>query len=330
MNTYRFFTSTLIGRIGILIFVWMVFAIGNPDYASMNNLYAMLEGFALVGLIAAGLAATMIVGELDLSVGSVAAVAGIIAVKTSHLGLVGCVALTVALAIVYGIVQGYIVGKTGINSLVFTIATLIGMRGVAYALAPTPVQMPLARLTMSDALMQRLWIFSPFSIITLIVLTAIGLVFAYTTWGRELYAFGGGRNEARAAGLSTMRPLILAFGISGGCAGLAGAMASLKSGAAAPFSFEALLLTGVTAALVGGISLYGGRGTMFGVGIGILTVQFLVSGFSSIGAPTYVGSLATGTLLLVVLLVEFLTDSPQVKEWRTRRAFAKRLAAAPA
>lgn len=326
MTSHRFVTPALLGRLGILVAVWVYFAIGNPDYASFNNMFAMLEGFALVGLVAAGIAATMIVGELDLSVGSVAAVGGIIAVKLSGLGLVGCLSITVVIAVAYGIVQGWIVAKTGINSLVFTIATLIGIRGVAYALTDEAVLLPLERFDMSDVIITQLWIFSPFSLITIAVLVLLGIFLTVTRWGREMYAFGGGRVESRAAGVSTMRPLIIAFAIAGGCAGLAGGLASLKSGSAAPFSYDSLLLAGVTAALVGGISLYGGRGTMLNVAIGVLILRFLISGFSSQGAPTYVEALATGVILLLVLVVEFLTDSPQMEEWKQRRAYGKRLA----
>jgi ribose/xylose/arabinose/galactoside ABC-type transport system permease subunit len=83
----------------------------------------------------------------------------------------------------------------------------------------------------------------------------------------------------------------------------------------------------VTAALVGGISLYGGRGTMFGVVIGVLILRFLVGGLASQGAPTYVEALATGVLLLVVLVIEFLTESPQMEEWKQRRHMARAIRA---
>jgi ribose/xylose/arabinose/galactoside ABC-type transport system permease subunit len=327
VSTYRFFSPTLLGRLGVLLVVWLAFTLTSPGYGTFNNLYSMIEGFALVGLVAAGLAATMIVGELDLSVGSVAAVAGIFAVQTSSLGLVGSVAVAVVGAVIFGIIQGLIIAKTGINSLVLTIATLIGIRGVAFALTEQAKLLPFERFDMSDAVIQRMWIFSPFSITTIVVITVLGLFLAFTRWGREMYAFGGGRDEARAAGISMTRPVVIAFAVSAGCAGLAGALASLKSGSAAPFAYEPLLLSGVTAALVGGISLYGGRGTMFGVAVGVLILRFLISGLASQGAPTYVEALATGILLLVVLVIEFLTESPQMAEWKQRRQMARAIRA---
>jgi ribose transport system permease protein len=323
--TYRFFTPALISRIGILVLVFVLFTLGNPGFASLDNVFAIMEGFALTGLVAAGIASTMLVGELDLSVGSVAAVAGIIAVNFSGLGLVPAVLIAVAAATAFGIAQGWIIARTGINSLVFTIATLILMRGLAFMLTPEATVMPLDRIGMSDFLVMRIGIFSPFSLVTLLIVAVLGLFFAYTRWGREMMAFGGARNEARAAGVNTRRPIIVAFAISASLAALAGSLASIKSAAAAPFSFEGLLLAGVTAALVGGVSLYGGRGTMFGVVVGVLILRALTAGIASRGAAIYIEALATGMVLLVVLIVEFLTESPQRRAWSERRAFERQL-----
>ncbi len=324
--TYKFFTPSLLSRIGILLLLWLAFTALNPNFSSFSNVYSVLEGFAIAGLVAAGVGTTMLVGELDLSVGSMAAVAGIIAIQCTGFGLVPAVLIASAVALVYGLTQGWIIARTGINSLVFTIATLILVRGVAFAMTPTAVLMPMERIGMSDFLIFRLFIFSPFSLCTICVITALGLFLGYARWGREMMAFGGARNEARAAGLNMRRPIIIAFAISATLAGLAGSLASIKSASAAPFSYEGMLLTGVTAALVGGVSLYGGKGTMFGVVIGVLILRVLTAGIASRGAAVYVEYLATGVILLLVLVVEFTTESPQRRAWSERRAFERQLA----
>jgi ribose/xylose/arabinose/galactoside ABC-type transport system permease subunit len=328
--TYRFFTPALCGRLILLALVWLSFAVTTEQYRSFDNLYAMLEGFALLGLVALGVAVTMIAGELDLSVASVAAVAGIIAVQFSELGLVLCVLVATICGLVFGAAQGWIIARTGINSMVFTIATLIGIRGVAHLLASSPKLLPLERIDISDTIVERYWIFSPFSLTTIAMMVLVGFFLAYTAWGREIYAIGGGRHESAGAGVSQTRAMILAFAICSGCAAMAGALAALKSASAAPFAYEPLLLSAVTAALVGGISLYGGRGNIFSLAVGVLTLRFLISGFSARGAPTYIESLATGLLLLGVLVVEFSTESRQVQEWRERRALRRALAPAAA
>ena len=234
------------------------------------------------------------------------------------------VLITTLAALVFGAVQGYVIARLRINSLVFTIGTLIALRGLAFVISgERAVLLDLDDLGMAKEITRRLWIFSPFSLVTFGMILVVGLLLAFHRFGREIYAVGGARQEATAAGVSRTRPLVLAFAVSAMCAGLAGSLASIKSGSAPPFAFEPILLSAVTAALVGGVSLYGGRGHVVGIVIGGLTLRFLISGFSSRGAPTYIESVATGGLLIAVLLVEFLTESPQMREWRDRRALAR-------
>jgi ribose/xylose/arabinose/galactoside ABC-type transport system permease subunit len=191
---------------------------------------------------------------------------------------------------------------------VFTIGTLIALRGVAFVISHEhSVLVNLDDLSISDSVTRKLWVFSPFSLTTIAAFLVVGLFMAFARRGREIYAIGGGRNEALGAGVTTFVPIVLAFTISGALASLAGGLASLQSAAAQPGAFDSLLLGGVTAALVGGISLYGGRGTIVGIAIGVLTLRFLVTGIASRGAPFYVESLATGGLLLAVLVVELVT-----------------------
>jgi ribose/xylose/arabinose/galactoside ABC-type transport system permease subunit len=320
--TGRRIDAGLVGRLALAAAMFVVFAAIGDTYATSGNLYAIFEGVALSGIIALGVGVTMIAGELDLSVASVAAVAGIVAVKLANagVGLVGSVAVVFAAGIVFGALQGYVIARLGVNSLVFTIGTLIAVRGLAYVVADEQtVPLDLERLGMSDSVSHRLWIFSPFSLITIGAFVLVGLVLGYHRYGREIYAIGGGRNEAVAAGISTTRPVTLAFATSAGLAALAGGLVSLKSGGAAPFALDSTLLTAVTAALVGGVSLYGGKGDALGIFIGMLTLQFLLAGLSAQGAPFYVANLATAAFLLVFLTIEYLTEDVERRRlfWRS-------------
>jgi ribose transport system permease protein len=288
--------------------VYTFFSATDEHYRGVHNLYPLLNGFALTGLVALGLGVTMIAGELDLSVGSMAAVAGIITIYLSGWGVLPCLAVAVAAGAAFGALQGAAIAKLRINSLVFTIGTLIALRGVAFVISHEhSVLVNLNDLSISDSVIRKLWIFSPLSLTAIAAFVVVGLLMAFAKRGREIYAIGGGRNEALGAGVASFVPIVLAFSLSAGLASLAGGLASLQSAAAQPGAFDSLLLGGVTAALVGGISLYGGRGTIAGIAVGVLTLRFLVTGISSRGAPFYVESLATGGLLLAVLVVELAT-----------------------
>ncbi len=312
-------------RLAVFVGVFAVFAIADRRFATPNNIFTIFEGFAWLGLAALAVGLTIIAGELDLSVGSVAAVAGIVAVSiVEDIGLVPAVVVTALLGMAYGAVQGYLIHRLKIHSLVFTLGTLIGLRGLAFMISGENTVV-MKNLDIADAVRNQLWIFSPFSLVTIVVFTLVGLFLVYTRYGREIFAVGGGRQEAAAAGVPLVRPLVLTFALSGSMAALAGALTSIKSGSAGPAAFEQLLLPAATAALIGGVSLLGGKGSVIGVAIGTLTLRFITSGLSLGGAPFYVLTLATGAVLIVVVVLELVVERPVVRAALRRRRARRRV-----
>lgn len=311
-------------RLALFVGVFVVFAIADRRFATPNNIFTIFEGFAWLGLAALAVGLTIIAGELDLSVGSVAAVAGIIAVSiVEDIGLVGAVVVAALLGMAYGAVQGYLIHRLRIHSLVFTLGTLIGLRGLAFMISGENTVV-MKNLDIADVVRNQLWIFSPFSLVTILVFTLVGLFLVYTRYGREIFAIGGGRQEAAAAGVPLVRPLVLAFALSGSMAALAGALTSIKSGSAGPAAFEQLLLPAATAALIGGVSLLGGKGSVVGIAVGTLTLRFITSGLSLGGAPFYVLTLATGAVLIVVVVLELVVERPVVRAALRRRRARRR------
>lgn len=316
--------SIVWARLALFVGVFVVFAIADRRFATPNNIFTIFEGFAWLGLAALAVGLTIIAGELDLSVGSVAAVAGIIAVSlVEDVGLVGAVVVAALLGMAYGAVQGYLIHRLKIHSLVFTLGTLIGLRGLAFMISGENTVV-MKNLDIADVVRNQLWIFSPFSLVTILVFALVGLFLVYTRYGREIFAIGGGRQEAAAAGVPLVRPLVLAFALSGSMAALAGALTSIKSGSAGPAAFEQLLLPAATAALIGGVSLLGGKGSVAGIAVGTLTLRFITSGLSLGGAPFYVLTLATGAVLIVVVVLELVVERPMVRAALRRRRARRR------
>ncbi|MBM3695747.1 MAG: ABC transporter permease [Actinobacteria bacterium] len=314
-------------RLAVFVGVFLAFALIDGRFATVNNVYTIFEGFAWLGLGAMAVGITIIAGEFDLSVGSAAAVAGILSVKfIGGLGLLPTVILVGLIGMAFGAMQGWLIYRLRIASLVFTLGSLIALRGLAYMISNERTVV-MQDLEVAKAVKRQLFIFSPFSLTTIAIFVVIGLFLRYHRYGREVFAVGGGRNEAIAAGVPLARPLITAFALSGTCAALTGALSTIKSGSASPFGFEQLLLPAVTAALIGGVSLFGGKGTAPGIAVGALTIRFLNSGLSLRGSPYYVITLATGTLLIVVVLLELVLDRPELRDRirlrRLRRAMAR-------
>ncbi len=299
-----------LARAALVAILYLAFASQLPAYFTARGGAALLDGAVLTGLVAAGVGLTMIAGEMDLSVGSMAALAGVVTIELIGLGvgLVPALLIVVAAASVVGALQGYAIHRLGISSLIFTIGTLIGLRGVALIAANETTQtLAIEALSLSDDVSARWLVFSPLNVILFAVYLAIGFFASRTLWGREIYAIGGGRNEARAAGVPIGRPIVVAFAISAALAALGGGLLSVRSGGATPLGYEAVLLEAVAACLIGGIALQGGRGDFFGVLAGLFTLRLVISGLANFGAPFWAQNLAAGLLLIFVIAVETLS-----------------------
>ncbi|MFO1060635.1 MAG: ABC transporter permease [Dongiaceae bacterium] len=290
--------------LGVLVATWIVMAAITPTFRGTGSVFPVLEGFPLVGLAALGLAVTLIAGEFDLSVGSMAALAAVIAVMASSFGLIPCIAIATVAGTLLGGLQGLLIARLRMSSLVFTIGTLILLRGLTYMLSGNAPIM-IDEIEITDPLLERYGVFSISSIVALIVFALAGLFLTYTRWGREIFAIGGARNEAIAAGVPRVRPLVISFAFSAACASLAGALAASRGGSAAPQNYEDLLLSGCAAALLGGISLYGGRGSVFNVVLGVAVLSVVGAGLAARGSSASLVQLVTGALLLTIIAIEF-------------------------
>ena len=191
----------------VLVITWIVIAAMTPTFRGQASVFSVLQGFPLIGLAALGLAVTIIAGEFDLSVGSMAALSAVIAVIAASTGLVGCIVIAVAVCTALGALQGTLIGRLGINSLVFTIGTLILLRGLTYMLSQQRADHDrefrdhrsaarCASASSRGAASSRI-----------VVFVLAGFFLTYTRWGREIFAIGGARNEAIAAGVPRVRPL---------------------------------------------------------------------------------------------------------------------------
>jgi len=305
----------------LLVFVaeWVVFSALSSNFTSVSTAYAILNGLPLVGLIAIGLSVTVIAGELDFSVASNAVVAGVIAVEVSPAGLLPALLVPMLCGMTYGLLQGYVIAKLQISSLVFSLALMIFLGGVAYVITNNSTVL-MTNLNVSNPLLERWGIFSIGSLVGLAVLVVVGLVLAFTKYGREIYAVGGGKSEAYAAGVPLLRPVCLSFCISGGTASLAGALTAIRGGSASGTGFSTTLLLSATAAvLIGGIGLRGGRGTMLNVALGVAIVTALSVGLAALYAQFYVTQLATGLLLFLVVILQTVMDSVSARTRLRRR-----------
>lgn len=307
--------------LALFVAVYGYFTLEFPVFASLRSTFSILEGLAVIGLVTLGLTVTIIAGEIDLSVGSVAALVGVVVVQLmSVFGPVPAILLGISAGAIIGVAQGYLIARLGIQAIVLTIGSLVFFRGLSLILAGEKT-VALTDFATSDFLQTRLLILSPASILVILIFVSVGIFLKFHRFGREIYAIGGARREALAAGVPVLRPMVITFAISGFCAGLAGTIVALRSGSAQPLGLQDLLLSGATAAFVGGVHVLGGRGSAIGAAIGALIIQVLTNGMNLYLAPAYVVGLVLGFLLMIVILLQLAGEQlDRLKHRRSRIA----------
>ena len=328
MNASLRRASRVYGMSAVLFAAVWVGMLASRSGVGDSSIFPVLDNFALLGLLALGIGVTMIAGELDLSIASMAALMGIVAVKVQAVGLFGALAVATAAGLALGATQGYVIARLRIHSVVFTIGTLILFRGVALLFGDQPILV--SDPFMGDPLLSRTGVLSGSIGIALGVFVLVGLSLAFVRPGREIYAVGGDRLEAAAAGVNVGRSVTLAFAISGACAALAGAIAAYKGGSADPHAFEPQLLEAAAAALIGGISIRGGRGTVLNIALGVGILASISAGMATRGAAEYVTELVTGGLLVTVIAGEWLSGRLQQRSILRRHELATSTATAGA
>ncbi len=301
----------------LAITVYTFFAITEPLFFTHRTGFAIFERFAVLGLVGLALTLCIIAGEIDLSIGSNAALAAVITVRfTDDWGAINALLVALAVSTSIGAIQGYFIAYLRIRAIVLTVGTLMLLRGVALFAAEEKTVM-LTDFRIPDFISTKmLGYFSPASLLVIAMFVLVGLFMTYTRYGREIYAIGGARKEALASGISLQRPMIIVFAISGFCAGLGGVIIGLRSGTAQALGLQYLLLAGTVAAFIGGVSILGGKGGVIGAAIGTLTVNFLNTGLVFNVTPAFMVQLYLGILLLVVIM--FQTGS-RVFDERQRR-----------
>ncbi len=293
----------------LAICVYVFFAIQIDVFFSHNISFAILERFAVLGLVGLALTICIIAGEIDLSIGSNAALCAVIVVKlTDPIGAPLAILIGLSISTLIGATQGFVIAFIRIS-----------LRGVALLIAEEKTVM-LTDFRVPDFITTKfLMYFSPASITVIFVFICVGIFMRYTKYGREIYAIGGARKEALTAGIPLRRPMIIAFALSGFCAGFAGAVIGLKSGTAQGLGLQYLLLAGTVAAFVGGVSILGGKGGGVGAAIGALTVNFLNTGLVFFALQVHFVQLFTSVLLVIVIV--FQTMSRIFDSFQTRKSF---------
>lgn len=280
-----FMTSGGMLYVGFVALI-VIFAIASPVFLTPENFANIGRQTTLVSIMAVGMSLVIISGEFDLSVGSVMALAGVVAaLAMQRFGDVWLVGAVVALATgaAVGLINGLLTTVLSIPSFLITLGSLSIARGLALLATGTrPVNILDESYYAIFGEGQLLGIPAP--IIWTIVVAIAGIVLLhYSTFGRQIFATGGNTTAARYTGIDTRRVKTLCLIIAGALAGLAALVLTARSHAARPDAGAGIELDVIAAVILGGAALAGGRGTIIGALIGSLMIGVLNNGLNLVG-----------------------------------------------
>ena len=292
------------GAIAVLVLVVVVAALAFDNFLTAQNLQNIVLQGAFLGLIVVGMTFVIISGGIDLSVGSILGLGGVIAALTVQVFWPLALILPPLLCGLIGFGNGLLIAKAKMAPFIVTLAGLLGIRGLALAFAGRPIGIdggsPFAWFGQG----QILGVAVP--IIIVIVAFAVGaLVLARTGYGRVIFAIGGSEESARLMGLPVDRTKIIAYTTSGALAGLAGALLAARLSAGDPNAGLAWELDAISAVVVGGTLLTGGAGTISGSLAGVLLLSILQNLINQLGTlGSYAQQLVSGFFLIVVVVAQ--------------------------
>jgi ribose transport system permease protein len=287
--------------------------------ATVFNVFNSMQNFAALGLVALALGLTMIAGEFDLSVVGMYGLGSMLAVMTGKDSALIGLGIALLAGLFVGLVQGTIIAKLRINSMPVTLGGYLLLLGLTATIGHDDSQ-SYPNLSVGSSLDSVVaQIFSLRSLVAVGVFVVVTLAMRYTRLGRDIRAIGGDRRASRTAGVPVDRMLIGVFALSSVLSALAGALIAYSLATATPDPGLAPLIFAITAVLLGGVTLAGGQGAALAIAAGAITLSLLQELFSILGTPTYVSSLITGGLLVLVTIIA----APDLKQWwrtvRTRR-----------
>jgi len=289
----------------VLILLLIVLSLTVPSFLSIRNISGLALSITLIGTIAPSMALVLALGEVDLSVASIVAFAGVVAslaTTATNSVVLGVISGVLAGGVV-GVFNGIVTANLGVNSLITTLASMEAVRGLAYIAAHGDA------VLIRDERFFRIGASSLFGVtipvwVMLATFVLCGVVLNMTVLGRNILAIGGNAEAARLAGVRVRSIKILAFALQGVIAGLAGVILASRLSLGDPKTSVGLELGVISACVLGGASLTGGVATIVGVAIGVLIMGCVQDAMGLLNIPTFYQYLVRGTILLLAVLFD--------------------------
>lgn len=302
-------------RTGGLVFALLgisgYFTLSSPYFLTTENLFNILLQSSNIAIVAAGLTVVLIAAEIDLSIGSVEAVAGAIAavmIIRFELPVALGIAIALGCSVLAGVISGFFTWKLKVVSFISTLAMLGIAQGIAFLLTngQSVAGFPESYKKIGTA---EIYGFPGAAIIALAVFVALHLMLTRTRLGAHIFAVGGNTESAARTGIHPGRIKLIALMISGLCAGLGGLIISARLDAGNGLFGANDLLAAVAAVVIGGTSLFGGTGSVIGTAVGVLIITTISNGMVLLNVPDFWQQIVVGCIILAAMVLDQITKA---------------------
>lgn len=288
-----------------LIILCVIFSVMNPRFMSVANFMNVLQQVAVIAIAAFGMTWVILLGEIDLSIGSIIAVAGMVGAQcfAFGMGFAPALVLTLLAGALMGLVNGVLTAKLLLPSFIVTVATMGIYRGLVSL--PTNGAPAMIMDETWTAIGTESFLGLPIIIwVVLLLFVANQILLSKTTFGRRAYLTGGNREAALYSGIKVDRLKITIFMISGLMAAVSGVLLSSRLYSAQTNAGMSYELDAIAAAVLGGTSLAGGVGTMVGTLIGALIIGVMNNGMNMLSVPYFYQLIVKGLVILVAVWLD--------------------------
>lgn len=304
----------------IFIVLFVVMSIFAPNFFTGNNMVNILRQVSISGICAVGMTFVMLTGGIDLSVGAILGVSGVLTAMMMLKGIPSLLASIIALAlgVVIGGITGAIIHYIEIPPMIATLGTMTSLRGVAYLITGgTPVfgfDESYSKIGQGHVGV------IPIPVIILAIVYVIGIfVLSKTKFSRYVYGIGGNQEVARLSGIKVARVKIAVYAISGFCSALAGLVMLGRVNSGQPRAGESYEMDVITAVVLGGVSLNGGVGNLSHVIFGVLIIGVLTNGMTMMAVDDYWQRVVKGLILLLAVSFDHYIQKKKYRKKIKRR-----------
>ena len=296
---------TLLGLVVFIALMVIVMAIVSPVFLTKENLINILRQVSLNGILAVGLTFVILTGGIDLSVGSLVAVTGVIvgSMLINGYSPLEAVVAGVAISVLFGVFNGVMIAYCGLPPFIATLAGQTIGRGFALVFSDGKPYAVTDKAFLAIGKGSALGIPIPIWILFVVCVTA-AIVLNKTTYGRHVYAFGGNRNATKLSGVKTRFVELIVYVISALMAGIVGVILAARISSGQPTAGTGYELDAIAAVAIGGTSMSGGIGTLSGTILGFIIIGVLSNSLTLLNVSSFYQQIVKGAIILIAVLMD--------------------------